>query len=179
METWKDIEGYEGLYQVSDRGRVKSLPRKDGRGRPVKETYLKPAITNGRGCKKVVLSKNGKAKQFFVHRLVAWAFLGHSELTVNHIDENQANNCVENLEYMTVKENCNYGHRNEKIAKAHSNPKNSKPVGYTENGITVVFKSSEDAMRKLGKTSAAPIRLCASGKRHTAYGYHFFYVGGI
>lgn len=176
METWKDIEGYEGLYQVSDRGRVKSLPRKDGRGCPVKERYLKPH-TNKRGRKSVILSKNGITKKYFVHRLVAGAFLGPSELTVNHIDENPSNNCVENLEYMTVKENCNYGHRNEKISQA-GRLKQGKPVGYTENGITVVFSSVKDAMRKLGKTSATAIRDCARGKQHTAYGHHFFYIGG-
>lgn len=125
----------------------------------------------------VILSKDGKTKGHQVHRLVAEAFLGPSNLTVNHIDEDPSNNTLENLEYMTSAENCNYGHRNEKITRA--NFKRGKPIGYTENGITVVFDSVNDAMRKLGKTSDTSIRDCVNGKQHTAYGHHFYYLGGI
>ena len=175
-ETWKDIEGYEGIYQISDKGRVKSLPRKDEQGHSLKEKFLRQ-YTTPTGRKQVFLYKDRKLKGFFVHRLVAEAFLGSSELTVNHIDEDPSNNCVENLEYMTLKDNCNYGHRNTKIALANS--KRGRPIGYTENGITFVFNSVADAARKLGKPSDTSIRDCVNGKQHTAYGHHFFYIGGI
>lgn len=173
---WRDVGGYEGMYQVSNKGSVKSLSRKDARGHVLQEKELKLSTTK-KGRKMVILSKNGQTKGFSVHRLVAEAFLGRSELTVNHIDEDPTNNNVENLEYMTVAENCNYGHRNEKIALANS--KRGRPIGYTENGKTVIFNSVADAARKLGKPSDTSIRDCVNGKQHTAYGHHFFYIGGI
>jgi len=101
MENWKDIPGYEGLYQVSDCGQVKSLARKGC----LKERILKPGL-NTRGYPTVDLSKDGKKKQFSIHRLVALAFLeGDNTLTVNHIDECKTNNHVSNLEYLTRGDN--------------------------------------------------------------------------
>lgn len=122
-ETWKDIKGYEGRYQVSDKGRVKSLAhvtiRKNGRKLPLKERILKPS-TNHKGYLLVVLyDYSGKAKTIKVHRLVCEAFHKNpdNKPCVNHIDENKANNKASNLEWCTVKENCNYGTRNARIAK--------------------------------------------------------------
>ena len=108
-EVWKDIEGYEGLYQVSTCGNVKSLPkvRRNGTGTYIqKERLLKPSNTST-GYKKVELCKDGKRKGFKVHRLVAIAFIPNpdNKPEVNHIDGNKINNNIDNLEWVTSSEN--------------------------------------------------------------------------
>ena len=109
-EVWKDIEGYEGLYQVSTCGNIKSLakPRKNGNGRSYtqKEKLLKQTFTST-GYKKVELYKDGKRKGFKVHRLVAIAFIPNpdNKPEVNHIDGNKINNNIDNLEWVTSSEN--------------------------------------------------------------------------
>ena len=108
-EVWKDIEGYEGLYQVSTCGNIKSLPkvRRNGTGTYIqKERLLKPSNTST-GYKKVELCKDGKRKGFKVHRLVAIAFIPNpdNKPEVNHIDGNKINNNIDNLEWVTSSEN--------------------------------------------------------------------------
>ncbi len=118
MENWKDIEGYEGLYQISDLGRVKSLERKVKHSRGglqiVKERILKHVIkiSNYRSYYRVVLSKNGNHKTVKIHRLVALAFIDNPEnkMQVNHVDNNPLNNCASNLEWMTNRENVTHGY---------------------------------------------------------------------
>lgn len=112
MEQWKPIKDYEGLYEVSDAGKVRSL--KFGK---VKE--LSPG-DNGFGYLQVKLRKEGKRKHFFIHRLVVEAFIGeiHKGLVVNHKDENPKNNNVDNLEICTQKYNNNYGSHNERVSAA-------------------------------------------------------------
>ena len=109
-EIWKDIKDYEGIYQVSNLGRVKGLLRYDSRGNLRVERMLKPISTND-GYVKVNLSKNGVKRKRPIHRLVAEAFISNSEnkSQVNHIDENKTNNSVDNLEWVTAKENINHG----------------------------------------------------------------------
>lgn len=104
-EIWKDIIGYEGLYQVSNLGRVKSLNYK----RTGLEYVLKPG-TNGIGYLQVHLFKNRKRSPLYVHRLVAEAFVPNPKRlkTVNHKDENKLNNVCSNLEWMTSKDNVTY-----------------------------------------------------------------------
>lgn len=108
-ETWKTILGYEGLYEVSSLGSVKSLHRfrKDSGDRlvAVKERFLR--AENTQGYKRVALQKDGKGKHFSVHRLVATAFIPNPENkpSINHIDNQRDNNCVTNLEWCTAKEN--------------------------------------------------------------------------
>lgn len=118
-EIWKDIVGYEGLYQVSNLGNVKRLKGYKGRGKGyiVEEHLIKPSI-NSNGYQNVVLCKNGKTKTFTMHRLVAIAFLYNSDNLpqVNHKDENKLNNCVDNLEWCDSKYNNNYGTRNKKCS---------------------------------------------------------------
>ena len=118
-EIWKDIVGYEGLYQVSNLGNVKRLKGYKGRGKGyiVEEHLIKPSI-NSNGYQNVVLCKNGKTKTFTMHRLVAIAFLDNSEKLpqVNHKDENKLNNCVDNLEWCDRVYNNNYGTRNKKCS---------------------------------------------------------------
>lgn len=108
-EIWKDIEGYEGLYQVSNLGRVKSLDRKidfkDGRYATYKGRVLSPKIKNG--YKYVVVTQNSKYRTFLVHRLVAKAFLPNPENKpcIDHINTDRTDNRVENLRWCTHKEN--------------------------------------------------------------------------
>lgn len=115
LEEWKDIPDYEGKYQVSNMGRVKSLNY--ARRKQVK--VLRPGIEKTRGYLSVTLLKDGKQKTKPVHRLVAIAFIPNpNDLPqVNHKDENKLNNCVDNLEWCNAKYNCNYGHRNMKISQ--------------------------------------------------------------
>ena len=92
IEVWKDIKDYEGLYQISNLGRVKSLNRIDSLGRNVPEK-IKAIVDNGNGYKVVNLKRNGKQKLCTVHRLVAEAFIPNPDNLpcINHKDENKTN----------------------------------------------------------------------------------------
>lgn len=105
-QFWKDIPGYEGLYQVSNTGRVRSLNYNGTR----KTKVLKQG-TNKDGYKRIKLYKDGKFKVYLVHRLVALAFIPNPNNypIINHKDENRWNNNVDNLEWCTYKYNSNYG----------------------------------------------------------------------
>lgn len=111
-EVWKDIPGYEGFYQVSDLGRVKSLGRLDTIGRSVKEKFLKQP--NLRGYSYLKLNKNGCGKVFQVHQIVAMAFLQHErcghKLVINHINFIKTDNRLENLEVVSQRDNGNKKH---------------------------------------------------------------------
>lgn len=109
QEIWKDVVGYEGLYQVSNLGRVKSLARKINRGQYIEDRgdVFMTLFLNRQGYFTVMLSKNGKKKQHRVHQMVARAFIPNIENKemINHIDCNTQNNRVENLEWCTNSEN--------------------------------------------------------------------------
>ena len=113
MEIWKDIKGYESLYQISNTGKIKSLQRyvcsKNGSKQLIKEKIRKTSITTA-GYEYVVLANKGKNKTLLVHRLVAETFLPNpfNLKCVNHKDENKHNNNINNLEWCTRKYNMNY-----------------------------------------------------------------------
>ena len=163
-EIWKDIPNYEGLYQASNLGRVKSLERSYRR----KEKILKPQITSI-GYYQVGLWKQSIVKRYLVHRLVWEAFNGTipENMQVNHINEIKADNRLENLNLMTAKENCNWGTRNEKI---------SKPVlQFTLDGIFVKeYPSAHQVERELGFYQGNIVN-CCNGKRKTAHGFKWKY----
>ena len=171
MEIWKDIEGYEGLYQVNNLGRVKRYYKNS------KEKILKP-FSNRDGYLNVKLYKEGKSKQSKVHRLVAQAFILNPEdkPEVNHKDEDKTNNKVENLEWMTRRENINYGTHNEKVAKSLQNHKQtSKPI-YGINVKTneeIEFPSTMEAQRN--GFDHSHIVDCLKGRRKSHKGYKWFY----
>ena len=172
-EEWRDVVGYEGLYQVSDQGRVKSLERKDCLGRTVKERILKPGVVSS-GYLMISLCTGGKQKMFSVHRLVCQAFHENpdNKPQVNHINEDKADNRACNLEWCTCKQNLNHGSRNERAAKARS-----KPVGqYTRYGDLVkVWPSAIEVQRQAG-FSQGNVSAAARGKLKTAYGFIWKYV---
>ena len=103
MEIWKDVKGYEGLYQVSNLGRVKSFRKSTKYGMP-EEIILKPSMINSGYHVVSLYSPNKKKKKFQVHRLVAESFLSNKDNLpcVNHKDENKINNCSSNLEIITI-----------------------------------------------------------------------------
>ena len=110
-EFWKDVIGYEGTYQVSNLGRVKSLPRLMQKGKNIftcKEKILKPAVTSS-GYAQVILCKSDTKKGVTVHKLVAIAFLNHTpcgmKLVIDHINDDKLDNRLENLQIVTNREN--------------------------------------------------------------------------
>ena len=131
-EIWKDIEGYEGLYQVSNLGRVRSISRINCYGRVVTGKILS-IHDNGKGYKFVRLSKYGKPKQEYIHRLVATAFIDNQDNLpeVNHKDENKENNCVYNLEWCSREYNHGYGTARQRQAEQHK--KTNKVKRYVNN----------------------------------------------
>lgn len=113
QEIWKDVTGFEGFYQVSTLGRVRSLDRKivgkDGFPRLHKGRVMSPGVIHG--YKFLYLNKNGVKKRWYVHRLVASEFIPNPKgyPQINHKDEDRGNNQVDNLEWCTSKYNNNYG----------------------------------------------------------------------
>ena len=159
MEEWKDIKGYEGIYQISNKGRVKSLNyRHTG-----KEGIL--SLNKRNGYFFIWLYKKGeKRKPFDIHRLVAEHFILNPDNlpVVNHKDENKLNNNVENLEWCTQEYNVNYSH--------------NKKIICLETGE--IFIGSQDVINRMfnGKGNSSTISLCCTGKRKSAYKYHFKYI---
>ena len=168
-EEWRDIKDYEGIYQISNRGNVKSLNYR----RTGKERILKGS-KDSNGYLQVHLCKDGKMKAYCVHRLVASAFLenpmGYTD--VNHKDENKENNCIENLEWCSRLYNNTYNGRAKRIGK-----KRSKPIiGFDKVlGLIVKFSSAHEAEVETGIASSH-ITACCKGKRKSAGGYIWQYL---
>ena len=158
MEHWKPIASYEGLYEVSDLGRVKSL--KYG-----KEKILKPGKDRG-GYLHVDLCKDGHAKSVLIHRLVATAFISNpSNLeTINHKDEVKTNNVASNLEWMSMKDNINY-------SQARQVQMFDKSTGE----LLATFPSTREAARVTGIANTH-ISACCLGNRKSAGGYIWKYA---
>lgn len=159
IEIWKDIEGYEGLYQVSNTGKVRSLNyNRTGR---VQELRL---VRDKDGYFMVHLCKNGEGKHHLVHRLVAQAFIPNPDNlpVINHKDEVKTNNRVENLEWCTIKYN------NEYSGVYWSR----RPVfQYTKEGVFVAeYESSNEASRQTG-VNQGNISNCCFGIRKSAGGF--------
>ena len=185
-EIWRGIKDYEGLYQVNNLGRVKSLKRtRIGNGGSiveVKECILKQFNIKGYQC--VSLSKNGIQKIFRVHRLVAMAFPDlvdwteeakgkpFDELQVNHKDEfDKTNNRVDNLEWCTGDYNLHYGTLYQRTSKSLTNRKDlSKPVyQYTLDMVFIKeYPSAKEAERQTG-INASQIRRCCKGFDYEGY----------
>lgn len=164
-EIWKDIVGYEGMYQVSNRGRVRSLDRniQTGIGHCVRRGQILKPRASGKGYLQVALAHQ---TQRLVHRLVAEAFVPNPYILpfINHKDENKKNNCAENLEWCTMSYNNSYNGRAQRIAD-----KKKKAVRCIETGQ--VFSSIKEAEKTVGVVGS--ITPCLRGKTKTAAGYHW------
>lgn len=160
MEEWRPLVGYEGLYEVSNMGRVKSLNYR----RTGKEKILEP-YDDGYGYLKVKLFKDGKGKNCRINRLVAIAFIPnpYNLPEVNHKDEDKTNNCVENLEWCTSQYNVEYSK-----AKAI--------IGIDKiTGLIVEFTSINEASRQLG-INQGNICTCLKGRYKSCGGFQWYYA---
>lgn len=184
-EIWKDIDGYKGFYQVSNKGRVRSVDRtikwRHNSFQYRKGRILAPTIDTA-GYYVVGLHKESVGKIYIVHRLVAEAFIPNPDNfpIINHKDENKLNNVVENLEWCTYSYNTKY---NDCMTKriATRNKNNSygcEKIVYQydlKNNLIKVWKSLMDISRTLGY-SYANIANCCKKNRPTAYGYKWSYT---
>ena len=177
-EVWKDIAGYEGLYQVSNLGRVKSLARKvaTGRGwRIIKETILKQSLSNT-GYYRVYLSEHSKLKPYSVHRLVATAFIPNPKNYpfVNHKSEVKTENFVENLEWCDQSYNTTYGTSMERqIETQRKTMSTNKKVLNVDTGKEYV--SISEASRDVG-VSITALSNCLNNKTSQSVGYKWKFV---
>lgn len=173
MEIWKDIEGYEGIYKVSNMGKVKSLDRIDSNGRARKGIILKQGNrSKNRAYKVVHLSKNNVTKSVLVHRIVALAFVDliKGKDIVNHLDNDPSNNEASNLEWTTYKGNMQHSSNQ---GRMHYKPENLKKAQESRKRPVVATKGKE----VLTFSSASEAELVGFNHRHIAnccnkkYGY--------
>jgi len=170
-ETWKDVVGYEGLYQVSDLGRIKSICShvrlQNGELMKKKPHILKPQERCGYKC--VNLFKDGCSRTINIHRLVAEVFLPnpHKYSVINHKDENKSNNSLSNLEWCTHAYNLNYGTapRRRSISQGKAVLQLDKSGVFIKRHLTLM-----DAYRDTG-INFQNISLCCNNKRKIAGGY--------
>lgn len=167
MEEWRDIKGYEGRYQVSSHGNVRSLPRKGEHCKRTEPIIMRLSDQKG-GYKGVTLYENGERKRKLIHRLVAEAFLPNPECKpeVNHINGIRYDNNVANLEWVTTSENAIHSFV---VLKRKTD---NKKVMCVETGVT--FDSTTEASKAMGIIRTS-ITKCCRRKRKTAGGYHWQY----
>lgn len=183
-EVWRPVVGYEGLYEVSSEGRVRSLDRicvHYSGGPQIRKGKLLTLQTDHKGYKKILLSKDGTYKLWSVHRLVALAFIPNPNNypCVNHKDENKANNSVDNLEWCTIKYNINYGTSLERMKAKQTNGTLSKPVlQYTKDGQLIrEWPSTKEIERTLGYNNTGISACCLGSKRLKSFkGYIWRYA---
>ena len=168
-EIWKDIPEYEGLYQVSNFGRVKSLKRG-------KENILKHIKTKD-GYFFINLYQNGKQKNFKVHQLVARMFIPnpYNLPIINHKDENKQNNHVSNLEWCTIHYNNCYGTRNKRISIAHKGKRNKPILQFSLEGEFIREWDSAKSVNIKLNINSGHISECCKGKLKTCSGFIWKY----
>lgn len=182
IETWKDIAGYEGLYQVSNNGRVRSVNRmingNMGCSWLRKGQILSPYIDRF-GYEKVTLCDSQSSVHKLVHRLVAQAFIPNpcNYSQINHKDEDKCNNNIDNLEWCSPKYNSNYGSRKDRLSKRLKQVKVGKPIAqYSLNGDFIrTYKNAEEAasVNNFWRTN---ISACCCGSKKTAHGYMWKFI---
>ena len=154
----KDIIDYEGLYAITEDGKVWSYRS---------NKFLSPSIING--YKFVSLSKDGRKKGFYVHRLIAQAYIPNPMNLphVSHIDESRDNNCVSNLEWSSIADNMNMPQRKERIGSTHR-----KRIYCITNDT--IYESQTEAAKALGINRTSIVRVC-KGEYFSVSGYRFKY----
>lgn len=199
MEEWRDIEGYEGLYQISSEGRVKSLKRIARNNHTVNSKIRKPKIDKDGYCC-VSLWIDGVSKEHFIHRLVAQAFVPNPENKpcIDHINTDRTDNRAENLRWCTHKENTNNPISREKFlqnryrvegerrisiykptkeAVAKMAEKHKKPVGmYKDGNLIKRFDSATDAEREDNNLKFMSISAACNGRLKTYRGYEWKFI---
>lgn len=173
IELWVDIDGYDGDYQISNFGRVKSKKNNT-------EKILNNNI-DGRGYVFVILCKNGIKKTYRVHRLVGIYFIPnpHNYPCLNHKNENKTNNHISNLEWCTYKYNANYGTKTERLKDSlKKSTKNKKQiVQYDMKGNIINKHNGLREASRITNTQNSSISACCKGKHMTANGYVWRYEG--
>lgn len=191
-EIWKDVKGYEGLYQISSLGRIKSLKKIDDYGKIIKENIRKLQIDKD-GYFMISLWNKGKCKTLRVNRLVAETFIPNPNYkpVVNHIDGDKQNNIVSNLEWCTGSENDLHAYKlglrkvNKtglgRFGKLNGASKAIYMLEPDTEEIIKKFDSLADAARYLGRNPSRMSHIAAQirGERKTAYGYKWRYTDEI
>lgn len=182
---WKEIPGYEGIYEASSLGEIRTSEGKTTWSsrfdcpRVWRQRILKQKVYRAKGRTRsdarVTLYKDGNPKDFLVSRLIAETFLGapSSQMTVNHTDGDSLNNNVSNLEWVTCKENSAHGNLIDKLDFC----KKSVCLLNVETGEIHAFKSLSDASKFLGKFNGYISQIIKRGKE-PPYPYSFYIAGG-
>jgi hypothetical protein len=182
MEIWKQIQGYEGLYEISDRGRIKNTGSEKSKLATLSKNgdlFLKKQINNA-GYERLLLTNGSNRKTYSVHRLVAIAFIPNPEgkKQVNHIDGNKSNNCVENLEWSTSSENIKHAFvalGKKSCWKGRTGKLSHCSIKIMCNETKVVYDSMKEAAKD-NKICAADISKNISGKIKRLKGLTFIKV---
>lgn len=189
IEEWKNIIGYEGLYQISSLGNIKALTREIHTTRNdytyirIIPEHMMSLVSTDDGYLRVTLTKEGKRKSYLVHRLVAEHFIPKVEgkSHINHLDENKTNNKVSNLEWCTIWENSIYGNRCKKIGDKSSKTPHTwlykSVLQYSLDGTFIrEFKSIKQAANAVGAKSTSGIQSCCAGRLKSSMGFIWKYI---
>ena len=180
FEVWQDIPNYEGLYQASTYGRIKSVEKQryTGKGGYCTEKEKIKSPLNNKKYYQLKLSKDDKNTMYLLHRIIAFTFLPkpiQGQTQINHIDENPHNNRVENLEWCTPKYNVNYGTAKERISQTRKSKNNNGVQQIKKGKVINTYSTCKEASEKLG-ICYNRICECARGEVKTFHGYEWKYV---
>lgn len=185
IEIWQNIKGYEGKYQISNKGRIKSLIFSNRQAKFMREKILKPQFNSN--YYQVSLTKDGITKQFTIHRLMAQTFIPnpYNYPCVNHKDGNKKNNSIDNLEWCNFSYNTRHSYDNllQKIVSGKEHWSYGKPSKkrkaiqqYDLNNSFIKIWGHAGLIEKKLNINANNIRECCRGKRESAGGYKWKYV---
>ena len=182
MEIWEKVKDYEGLYEVSSEGRIRSVYRKVWNpGCNCYRTQYSKILklwTDNKGYKRVSLSKYGKTRGILVHRLVAFAFIPNPDCLphINHKNEIPSDNRIENLEWCDIKYNNGYGSHGKHVGESHSKP----VLQYTLDGSIIrEWPNSRVVEREIGIPNTNIISCCLGRTKRYGRTYNCKQAGGF